>query len=67
MDQNLLREKLNAVLDAGLSAKAVARYVGIGNVDISRFRNGNYKLKAKEEVVLSDYLDKVVIPVREFN
>lgn len=67
MDQNILRNKLNVVLEAGLSAKAVARYVGIGNGDISRFRNGNYKLKEREARVLADYLDKVVIPVREFN
>lgn len=67
MNQEDLRNKLNMIIERGLSAKAIAVNAGIGEVTMSRFRKGTRSLKSSEAKSLSDYLDKVVIPARRFD
>ena len=67
MNQDELRQKLNIIVERGLSAKSIAINAGIGEITMSRFRNGTHNLKNSEAKILSDYLDQVVIPARSFD
>lgn len=61
-DYEGLREKLNAIIESGLSAKAIAKNIGFSENDLSRFRNYRLCLRRADAEILSNYLDKVVIP-----
>lgn len=62
MNQNELREKLNATIACGLVAKAIAGKTGITQEILSRFKNEHISLCDSDATKLSAYLDKVVIP-----
>ena len=62
MDQKELREKLVAIVGAGLTSKAVESKTGIATDILSRFKNGRVCLCDNDSAKLSAYLDKVVIP-----
>lgn len=66
MNQDELRQKLNIIVERGLSAKSIAINSGIGEISMSRFRKGTHNLKNSEAQILSDYLDQVVIPKRNW-
>lgn len=61
-DYDGLRNKLNEVIESGLTAKAIAKNLGFSENDLSRFRNHRLCLKKADAEILSNYLDKVVIP-----
>lgn len=61
-DYDALRDKLNEIVESGLSAKAIAKNIGFSENDISRFRNYRLCLKRSDAEILSNYLDKIVIP-----
>ena len=67
MNQEELRNKLNTIIERGLSAKAIAVNAGIGEVTMSRFRKGTRSLKSSELKNLSDYLNQIVIPAGRFD
>ena len=62
MNQDSLREKLNSIVASGLTAKAIAKNIGVSTDNLSRFRNGHICLVAGDGDRLKGYLDKVVIP-----
>lgn len=62
MDQKELRDKLIAVVEAGLTSKSVASKTGIATDILSRFKNGHVCLCENDALKLSSYLDRVVIP-----
>lgn len=62
MNQNELREKLSAIIEKGLVAKAIGAKTGITSDILSRFKNGHICLCDADASRLSAYLDKVVIP-----
>ena len=62
MNQEILRERLNHVIDSGLVARAVAGKTGIAADVLSRFKNGYVCLREEDAAVLESYMDKVVIP-----
>lgn len=61
-DYDALREKLNDIVESGLSAKAIAKNIGFSENDLSRFRNHRLCLRRADAEILSHYLDQVVIP-----
>lgn len=61
-DYDALRDKLNDIVESGLSAKAIAKNIGFSENDLSRFRNHKLCLRRADAEILSNYLDKVVIP-----
>lgn len=61
-DYDALRDKLNDIVESGLSAKAIAKNIGFSENDLSRFRNHKLCLRRTDAEILSNYLDKVVIP-----
>lgn len=61
-NQNELREKLVAIIEKGLVAKAIAAKTGIKTDILSRFKHGHICLCEEDASRLSAYLDKVVIP-----
>lgn len=61
-DYDALRDKLNDIVESGLSAKAIAKNIGFSENDLSRFRNHKLYLRRADAEILSNYLDKVVIP-----
>lgn len=63
-DYDALRKKIDQTVQKGLLAKAISKNTGIGEHELSRFRNTNYCLKRSDAEILSDYLDRVVIPER---
>lgn len=62
MYQKELRNKFVSTVQAGLSAKSIAKYTDIDYKDLSRFKNGHICLCENEANRLQAYLDKVVIP-----
>lgn len=62
MDQKELRDRLIAVVEAGLTSKSVAFKTGIATDILSRFKNGRVCLCENDAVKLFSYLDRVVIP-----
>lgn len=62
MFQEELKNKFISIVQAGLSAKSIAGYVGIDYKDLSRFKNGHIYLCEADAKRLQAYLDKVVIP-----
>lgn len=61
-DYDALRDKLNDIVESGLSAKAIAKNIGFSENDLSRFRNHKLCLRRTDAEILLNYLDKVVIP-----
>jgi len=61
MFQEELKNKLVSIVQAGLSAKSIAKYTDIDYKDLSRFKNGHICLCEDEANRLRVYLDKVVI------
>lgn len=62
MDYEKVRQKLIEITDQGLSSKAIAKNTGIGENELSRFRNGKFCMKKSDAEILLNYLNKVVIP-----
>lgn len=62
MNKDLVRNKLNKIINQGLMLKAIALNVGIDVNDLSRFKGGMECLKDSDVQLLSEYLDAVVIP-----
>ena len=61
-NQDLLRDRLNQVVGAGLLATAIAKRTGITTDILSRFKNGHVCLCEKDRKRLEDYLAKVALP-----
>lgn len=61
-DYDKVREKLDEVIEMGLSQKSIARNTGIGENELSRFRRKRFYLKWSDAEILYNYLNKVVIP-----
>lgn len=61
-DYDKVREKLNEVIEMGLSQKSIAKNTGIGENELSRFRRSKFCLKWSDAEILYNYLNKVVIP-----
>lgn len=61
-DYDALRDKLNGIIESGLALKAIAQNIGISENNLSRFRNYRLCLRRADAEILSNYLDKVVIP-----
>lgn len=61
-DYDALRDKLNEIIESGLSAKAIAKNIGFSENDLSRFRNYRFCFKRTDAEILSNYLNKIVIP-----
>ena len=62
MNQEELRDMLVAVTKVGLSATAISKVTGIGQVDLSRFKNGQINLINTDAQKLKHYLEQVQIP-----
>lgn len=50
-DYDALRDKLNDIVESGLSAKAIAKNIGFSENDLSRFRN--HKLCLRRTIMVS--------------
>lgn len=61
-DYDALRDKLNGIIESGLALKAIAQNIGISENNLSRFRNYRLCLRRADAELLSNYLDKIVIP-----
>lgn len=61
-DYDALRDKLNEIVESGLSAKAIAQNVGFSERDLSRFRNHKLCIRRSDAEILLNYLNKIVIP-----
>lgn len=62
MNQEILREKLNQVINSGLIARVISDKTSIATDVLSRFKNGRVCLCENDAAALESYLDKVVIP-----
>lgn len=62
MNQDLLRERMNHVIAAGLVARAISDRTGIAKDVLSRFKNGYVCLCENDAIRLQNYLDGVILP-----
>lgn len=62
MNQEELREKLVAIVDSGLSAKAIASHAGISYDVLAKYKQGRMYLIPKDADRLEKYLSLVQIP-----
>ncbi len=61
-DYDALRDKLDEIIESGLSAKAIAKNIGFSENNLSRFRNHKLCIRRAEAEILLNYLNKIVIP-----
>lgn len=62
MNQYDLRNHLMAVVNNGLSAKAIARKTGVSQDMLSKFKTGKLFLCEADAAKLEEYLSQVRIP-----